>query len=114
MNIISDEYIDNLTLSYKKNYENIDYENPWTYASYLTNINCISTEYSNKKILDELKLIILDDIRDYINTLLDESIFTTFIYGNIENNIEKINFGIIVILFLIIDIVLAGQILNKR
>ena len=31
-----------------------------------------------------------------------------------ENNIEKINFGIIVILFLIIDIVLAGQILNKR
>ena len=91
MNIISDEYIDNLILSYKKNYENIDYENPWTYASYLTNINCISTEYSNKKILDELKLIILDDIRDYINTLLDESIFTTFIYGNIENNIENYN-----------------------
>lgn len=31
-----------------------------------------------------------------------------------ESNVEKINFGIIVFLFLIIDIVLAGQILNKK
>lgn len=31
-----------------------------------------------------------------------------------ENNIEKINFGLIVFLFLIIDIILASKILNKK
>ena len=70
MNIISDEYIDNLILSYKKNYENIDYENPWTYASYLTNINCISTEYSNKKIFIINILLYYHSLSDLLDSIL--------------------------------------------
>lgn len=78
-------YIHNMIVSTHDNLKNIYYLNPWEYSTYLIRNDIYSTEYSIEELLDGLKTIDYDLIKNYLINLLDETALTTFIYGNIES-----------------------------
>jgi insulysin len=79
-------FIDNLIVSTHDSLKNIYYLNPWEYSTYLIRNDIYSTEYSIEELLEDLKTIDYDMIKNYLVNLLDETALTTFVYGNIESN----------------------------
>jgi insulysin len=81
---ISNEYINNLIISFKNSYHNIKYLNPWEYSNYITQ-NQIVSNFSIKTLIHELNLLDADLIKKYLSQLIKNSALTTFVYGNIKS-----------------------------
>jgi len=82
--IIPKKVIESKIEDLKEYLMNISKLNPWEYSSYYYRVLYQSTEYSQDKLLDELKNINEDDVINYINTLFDNSSLTMFFFGNLS------------------------------
>jgi secreted Zn-dependent insulinase-like peptidase len=82
--ICSDMYIENLLISMKDSYQNIDFMNPSEYSSYIMKTKFFKNEYNHIVLLEELKNINKINIIKFMKELLEDSAMTTFVYGNIK------------------------------
>ena len=83
-NKISDNYINNLIISLKESYENINFLNPADYSIHKLNEYIYDTIYPIQQIISIMEIININQIKEYLENLLEESITTCFIYGNID------------------------------
>jgi insulysin len=84
INKISDIYIKNLFTSFKEIYKNVDFLNSWEYSSFVVKDTIYDTEYSIKDLLKELENISIDEVKNHIINLFDNSALTSLVYGNIK------------------------------
>ena len=84
----------------KEDYQNINYENPWSYSSYLINLTVSKYPYKIEEILKKLEEINSEKFILKINKIKDEIInnskISCFFYGNITEEMlfegEKFDF----------------------
>ena len=89
--LLSDNYINNLVISFKESYTNTNFLNPWEYSSFYVKDKVYDSEYSVEEILEALDTLDHINIRKYLINLLDNSSLTSLIYGNIkQNNLTKL------------------------
>ena len=81
--ICSDNYINNLLISIKESYHNIDFMNPSEYSLYIMRTKLFKNEYIASELLDALKNIDKTSIIEFMKELLDGTALTTFVYGNV-------------------------------
>lgn len=89
LNKLSEIYINNLIISLKESYENINFMNPSNYSVNKLRSYIYDTEYPFEQLIDATRMINIDNIKEYIKTIFDDSTMTSFIYGNIDK--ENIN-----------------------
>ena len=90
---ISSDMIENLILTFKKDYNNIKFFNPSQYSSYIINSKIVETEYDYNILLKELDSIVIDDIKNHIANILIDTVGTSIMYGNIDMNNTKVLFN---------------------
>ena len=81
---LSENYINNLIVSLKESYENINYLNPSSYSQNKIRSYIYDTEYPVEQLISVTQTINFSQIKEYIENLLDDSTITSFVYGNIE------------------------------
>jgi len=84
LNKLSEDYIKNLIISIKESYKNISFRNPSEYSLNKIKSYIFDTEYPNEQLISVTETLDFNKIKNYLKSLLDESIITSFIYGNIE------------------------------
>lgn len=84
MHKITDDHIKNLMVSFKEAYMNTNFLNPWEYLGTLITSKAYSTEYSIDELITALDSITYTEIRTYINSILNKTTLTSFIYGNVD------------------------------
>jgi insulysin len=72
--------------SLKESLTNISKLNPWEYSNYYYHVLNQSNEYSQDKLLAELKNITENDVINFMNTLFDNCSLTMFFYGNLTQD----------------------------
>lgn len=82
-NMVSKSYIDNLIISLKETYQNIDFLNAWDYSSYYVSATTLTSEYLSETLLASIVKINYEMIHQYIGNLCNETALTTYSYGNI-------------------------------
>ena len=82
VNKISNDFIENLLITLKNDYNNIKFINPYEYSTYLINNNVLPNSYSTNDYLLNLKKINFNIIKNYINNLFNKSSLTIITYGN--------------------------------
>lgn len=87
VNKLSEEYIENLIISVKESYKNINFRNPSEYSLNKIRSYIYDTEYPNEQLISVTDTLECNKIRQYLKSILDDSIMTCFIYGNIEEKI---------------------------
>ena len=86
INKISDEYIQNLIVTYKELYQNINFLNPWEYTMNLVGSMSYNTEYTSDELLKHIDSISINDIKIYLSHLFKvDTSLTTLVYGNIKS-----------------------------
>jgi insulysin len=95
LNKISNDYIENLLLTYENIIKNIKFSNPYEYSIYIITLNLLPNSYSIEELLVNLKKINHNILKNYINNELFKEINLTIItYGNIyiyNNLFEDLN-----------------------
>jgi secreted Zn-dependent insulinase-like peptidase len=81
--IVSDELILSKLQIIKDNLESIKYINPWSYCDYVFE-NSYENSYHYMDLLEELNKIKIDDIKNYINSIIKKCYTKIFIYGNLK------------------------------
>ena len=81
---LTEKYINNLIISLKESYENINFMNPANYSINKLKTYIYDTEYPIEQLIDATKIINFNQIKEYIKTILDDSTITSLVYGNIE------------------------------
>jgi len=84
--LLSDNYIENLILSFKESYYNINYLNSWEYSSFFVKNIVFDTEFSPNDIINSLQKINHLEIKNYIKDIFNNSALTSLIYGNLDYN----------------------------
>jgi insulysin len=80
---LSELYLKNLLITFKKSLKNFKYKTPWDYNDVLVN-DIYSTNYNIKLLLIKLKEINYNNIKNHMINLLNNTNITSFIYGNIN------------------------------
>ena len=83
---LSKEFITSLIQSYKQGFENIKFLNPHDYLHYILDKLMYKNEYDISILIKEINNITIDDIEEFLNNLLQDTIITSLIYGNIKND----------------------------
>ena len=95
LEILSDEYILNLLLEFKRNRKNIVKVTPVKYTHYILSLLYNPNEYTYDMILSALETLTVKDIKLYISKftdILNLSYMTQIVYGNIKyESIPEIN-----------------------
>lgn len=86
LNKLSIDYVNNLIISLKESYQNIIFLNPALYSLNKIKSYIYDTEYPIEQLIDAIDIINFEQIKQYIQNILNESALTSLIYGNIENN----------------------------
>jgi insulysin len=81
---LSENYINNLIVSLKETYENINFLNPSSYSINKIRSYIYDTEYPIEQLISATKIINFNKIKEYIKTILNDSTMTSFVYGNID------------------------------
>jgi insulysin len=81
---LSENYINNLIVSLRESYENVNYLNPSNYSSNKLKSYIYDTEYPNEQLISVTKTINFTQIKEYTSNILNDSIITSLIYGNID------------------------------
>ena len=81
---ITDKYIENLIISLKEAYENINFLNPSEYSNNKINSVIYNTEYPVEQLIDAIKTINIEQIKFNVKSILNNSSITSFVYGNID------------------------------
>ena len=83
---ISENYINNLIVSLKKTYQNINFLNPSMYSVNRIKTYVYDTEYPIEQLISAINIINFDKIKNYIKKIFDDSTITSLIYGNIKKD----------------------------
>lgn len=81
---VSENYINNLIISLKESYQNINFLNPSNYSTNKLKSIIYDTEYPIEQLISGIETINFNQIKEYIRTIFDDSTITSLIYGNID------------------------------
>ena len=81
---LSQNYVDNLLVSFVDAYSNTQFLNSWEYLSYKIRTKTFTTEFASDELNNELKKIDYEIIRNYLSDIIKNSSLTSLVYGNIE------------------------------
>jgi len=81
---VSENYINNLIVSLRESYDNINFLNPSNYSSNKIRSYMFDTEYPNEQLVSVTKTINFIQIKEYIIDFLNDSVITSLVYGNID------------------------------
>ena len=81
---LSKNYINNLIISLKESYQNINFLNPSSYSLNKIRTYIYDTEYPIEQLISAIDIINFDQIKNYIKNILEDSTITSLIYGNIK------------------------------
>jgi insulysin len=84
INKLSEDYIENLIISLKDSYKNINFRNPSDYSLNKIISYVYDTEYPIEQLISATEIIDINKIKQYLKNILNDSIITSFVYGNIE------------------------------
>ncbi len=80
---LSDNYVNNLIVSFKDAILNTNYLNPWEYFTYILKTKFFNTEFSTSELMEQFDSINPKMIKTFLKKLLNNASLTTLIYGNI-------------------------------
>jgi insulysin len=97
---LTEDYITNLLVSLSDAYSNIKFNNSWEYVSYKIKNHSLVTEFDYIDLIEEIKNINYDLIKEYLSNIVNNSSLTSLVYGNIESDNIKNLFDIFNSLYL--------------
>ncbi len=83
---LSNNYINNLIVSFKDALINTNYLNSWEYSTYILKTKFYNTEFSDEQLVKSLDSLDHNVIRTFLKKILDNVSLTTLVYGNIQSN----------------------------
>jgi len=97
---LTEDYINNLLVSFSDAYSNIKFNNSWEYVSYMIKKHFLATEFDYIDLIKEIKNINYNLIKEYLSNIVNNSSLTSLVYGNIESDNIKNLFDIFNSLYL--------------
>jgi len=82
---LSEDYIKNLLVSLSDAYSNIKFNNSWEFVSYKIKKNSMISEFDYPDLINEIKNINYNTIKEYLSNIVHKSSLTSLVYGNIES-----------------------------
>jgi insulysin len=76
----------NLLVSLSDAYSNIKFNNSWEFVSYKIKRNSMITEFDYLDLIEEIKNINYNIIKEYLSNIVQKSSLTSLVYGNIESS----------------------------
>jgi insulysin len=84
LDTLTENYINNLIISLRESYQNINFLNPSNYSINKIKSIIYDTEYPVEQLISVTETINFNQIKEYIKTILDDSTMTSLVYGNID------------------------------